>query len=104
MIFFGGQPSPRSRHLTGYGRLYYLFTESIGDFSRMQTLKRDIKSGFLLCALALAVAIAWGNPFLVPNPAHAQDEAAAQQQSQAQQKEQAKPKPHPGIVSRWSRR
>lgn len=66
----------------------------------MQSLKRDVTSGFVISAIAVVMALAWGSPFVGPHAAHA---AQAQPQVQVQQQQpaaqQAKVKPHPGIVT-----
>ena len=67
----------------------------------MQSLKRDVTSGFVISAIAVVMALAWGSPFVGPHAAHA---AQAQPQPQVQvqqpqQSSQAKAKPHPGIVT-----
>jgi len=68
----------------------------------MRSLKRDITSSLLLCALALGIALAWGSPFI----SRASREAAGQPQAQQQnlQAAQAVEKPHPGVVRRVYRR
>jgi hypothetical protein len=67
----------------------------------MQSLKRDITTGLAMSALALAIALAWGNPFVGPRAAHAQsDQPEVQRQiPQIQPPQTAKSKPHPGTVS-----
>jgi hypothetical protein len=69
----------------------------------MQSLKRDVTSGFVISAIAVVMALAWGSPFVGPHAAHAaqaQPQVQVQQQQQAAQ--QAKAKPHPGIVTHLS--
>lgn len=72
----------------------------------LKSLKRDITSGLALSALALAIAMAWGSPFVSPRAAHA-EEAQPQverQQEQTQAVQTPKAKPHPGTVSQRSER
>jgi hypothetical protein len=71
---------------------------SIGDFSPMNSLKRDITSGLAMSAAALLIALAWGSPFLSPRAAHAADPQprVLRLQAQIQQAVEAKSKPHPG--------
>jgi hypothetical protein len=67
----------------------------------MQSLKRDITSGLLISTIAVAVAVAWGSPFVGQRSAHADEAQAKVQQVQQQQEgSQAKAKPHPGTLSR----
>jgi hypothetical protein len=62
----------------------------------LKSLKRDITSVFVISAIVIAMALAWGSPFVGPRAAHA-DEATPQIQQQ-QQTLQAKAKPHPGVA------
>jgi hypothetical protein len=65
----------------------------------MQSLKRDVTSGFVISAIAVVMALAWGSPFVGPHAAHAAQAEPQVQIQQPQQAAQAKAKPHPGIVS-----
>jgi hypothetical protein len=51
----------------------------------MRSIKHDLKDLFLLSAMVLAFALAWGSPFVAAGTARAQDQAQPQQQ-QAQSK------------------
>jgi hypothetical protein len=70
-----------------------------GDFFPMQSLKRDITFGFVISAIAVAIAIAWGSPFISPRAAYAEDaqHQMQRQQVQSQPAQAVKAKPHPGI-------
>jgi hypothetical protein len=63
----------------------------------MRSLKRDVGSSLLFCALALVIAMVWGSPF-ISRTAHA-DVQPPQAQMQ-QQNPQAIAKPHPGTLKR----
>jgi hypothetical protein len=65
----------------------------------MQSLKRDVTSGFVISAIAVVMALAWGSPFVGPRAAHAAQAQPQVQVQQQQQAAQAKAKPHPGIVT-----
>jgi hypothetical protein len=76
----------------------------------MQNLKRDIISAIVISALTMALALAWGSPFIGTSPAHAQDKVQPQLHQPQQQSEkqtvtvEAKAKPHPGVLDRSSKR
>jgi hypothetical protein len=68
----------------------------------MQSLKHDVTSGLAISALALAIALAWGSPFVSPRAAHAQggQPQIERQQQNSQAAQAPKEKPHPGTASR----
>ena len=72
----------------------------------LKSLKRDITSGLALSALAFAIAMAWGSPFVSPGAAYAEGEQqqVVRQQPQSQPAQTPKAKPHPGTVNRPSER
>jgi hypothetical protein len=41
----------------------------------MKSLKQDILSTLAMCSLAVAIALAWGSPFIDASPAYAEDHA-----------------------------
>jgi hypothetical protein len=63
----------------------------------MRSLRRDIASCLVLCAVTLGIALAWGSPFIV-RTAHAEDGQPQQIQQQRAKAIQAIEKPHPGTV------
>jgi hypothetical protein len=65
----------------------------------MKSWKREIIAALSISAIAIAIAVAWGSPFIGSNPARAQE---PQQLKQLLQANPLLTKPHPGIVSRWS--
>jgi len=58
----------------------------------MRSLRHDILFGLVMCLIAVVVALAWGSPFVVTSPVHAQDT------DRAQQVLLLKVKPHPGVL------
>jgi hypothetical protein len=77
----------------------------------MQSLKRDIASGFVISAIAVATALAWGSPFVSPRAVNAEgvqpQVVRHQEQSQPAQtasEQTSKAKPHPGTVGEHSQR
>jgi hypothetical protein len=68
----------------------------------MTSLKRDITSCLVLCAVAVGIALAWGSPFVGPRAAYANDPQlqGRQEQEQNQPAVGTKSKPHPGIPER----
>jgi hypothetical protein len=69
-------------------------TDGVG--APMKSLKRDILSALVMCAIAVALALAWGSPFVEAAPAHAQDSEPLQRLIH---KLPLKAKPHPGTPS-----
>jgi hypothetical protein len=72
----------------------------------MQSLKRDITSGLALSAVALAIALAWGSPFVSPRAAYAEgaQPQVVRQREQSQPAQTPKAKPRPGTVGQRSQR
>jgi hypothetical protein len=71
----------------------------------LKSIERDIASGFVISAIAVAMALAWGSPFVGPRVAHADEQQQVErQQEQSQAAQAAKAKPHPGTVSQHSQR
>ena len=62
----------------------------------MRSLRQDFLSALGLCSIAVAIALAWGSPFIVPTPAYAQDSGRLQQ---LLHKLPLKAKPHPGVLN-----
>jgi hypothetical protein len=67
----------------------------------MKSLKRDILSTLAMCSLAVAIALAWGSPFIDASPAYGQEQPRLQR---LLHKNLFKPKPHPGAVKQSSNR
>ena len=67
----------------------------------MKSLKRDILSALAMCSLAVAIALAWGSPFIDASPAHAEEPAPFRNLTH---KIPLIPKPHPGIPRQPSNR
>jgi hypothetical protein len=59
----------------------------------LKSLKRDILSTLAMCSLAVAIALAWGSPFIDASPAYAEEHAALKQLLHTIP---LKSKPHPG--------
>ena len=57
----------------------------------MKSIKRNLTDVSVLCAIALAFALAWGSPFVGPSSARAQDQAQPQQQPDQAQPSQPQP-------------
>jgi len=62
-----------------------------------RSLRNDIVSALILCVIAVAIALAWGSPFIEATPAQAQDNSRLQQ---LLEKIPLRAKPHPGTLSR----
>ena len=65
----------------------------------MHSVKRDLAIGGAIGAMTLALAMAWGSPFVTTSNAYAQDQAPAPQHQQAQP-DQAKSATFTGTVVR----
>ena len=66
----------------------------------MHSVKRDLAIGGAIGIMVLALAMAWGSPFVTTNSAHAQDQAPSQTQEPAQpQPDQAKSATFTGTIS-----
>ena len=67
----------------------------------MHSVQRDLAIGGAIGIMILALAMAWGSPFVTTNSAHAQDQAPPQQQEPAHpQPDQAKSSTFTGTIVR----
>jgi hypothetical protein len=64
----------------------------------MKSWKREILAALSMSAIAVAIALAWGSPFIDSNPARAEEQPPLKRLLQANP---PIAKPHPGTVSRW---